>query len=79
MAEFKFNCPQCGLAIEADESLCGQVAACPHCEKGIVVPGNKSNTKVQHANLSTSGRIKGLRLLIKENVIKSKSPKMLNA
>lgn len=58
MAEFKFNCPQCGQEIEADESARGQVAECPHCEKGIVVPSKKLNTQVQHSNLSTSGRIK---------------------
>jgi len=38
MAEFKFNCPQCGQTIEADESFRGQTAECPYCGKGIVVP-----------------------------------------
>lgn len=38
MAEFKFNCPQCGQTIEADESARGLVAECPYCSKGIVVP-----------------------------------------
>ena len=38
MAEFQFKCPQCGQAVTADESLRGQTAQCPFCEKGIVVP-----------------------------------------
>ena len=38
MAEFTFNCPQCGAPIEADDSIRGQVAECPYCGKGIVVP-----------------------------------------
>ena len=41
MATFKFNCPQCGQEIEADEAYRGQVAECPHCSKGIVVPRSK--------------------------------------
>ena len=35
---FEFTCPQCGQMVEADESFRGQVAQCPHCGKGIVVP-----------------------------------------
>jgi len=42
MAEFEFKCPQCGQTIEADDSFCGQVAECPHCGKGIVVPKSES-------------------------------------
>jgi len=38
MAEFEFKCPQCGGAIEADDSFRGQTVECPHCGKGIVVP-----------------------------------------
>lgn len=38
MATFKFNCPQCGQAVETDEDNRGHVAECPHCGKGIVVP-----------------------------------------
>ena len=37
----EFKCPQCGQTVEADESDRGQVAACPHCGKGIVVPRGK--------------------------------------
>ena len=40
MAQFTFKCPQCGADIEADNSLSGQVAECPCCEKGIVIPRN---------------------------------------
>ena len=49
MAEFKFNCPRCWQAIEADESLRGQVAECPHCRQAIVVPRvvPKENTPTQ--------------------------------
>ena len=49
MAEFTFNCPQCGQRIEADESSRGQVAECPHCGKGIVVP--HINPKPQMSNM----------------------------
>lgn len=38
MSEFEFKCPQCGGSIEAEESLRGQVAECPYCGKGIVIP-----------------------------------------
>ena len=47
MAEFKFNCPQCGQTVEADESARGQVAACPHCGKGIVVPRSTVKSAVK--------------------------------
>ena len=40
MAEFEFKCPQCDESIEADDSMCGEVAECPSCGKGIVVPRN---------------------------------------
>ena len=46
MAEFKFNCPQCNQKIEADESLRGQVAVCPTCGKGIVVPSGKGKSQI---------------------------------
>ena len=38
MAKFYFKCPQCGKSVEADDSFQGQVAECPSCKKGIVVP-----------------------------------------
>ena len=38
MAKFDFTCPQCGVLIEAEESLRGLVLECPSCGKGIVVP-----------------------------------------
>lgn len=38
MANFDFTCPQCGVLIEANESLRGLVLECPSCGKGIVVP-----------------------------------------
>ena len=63
MAEFKFNCPQCNQKIEADESLRGQVAECPHCGKGIVVPraAAKPNGDTQNAreNRSASRKSQG--------------------
>ena len=43
MAQFEFKCPQCGESIEADDSLCGQIAECPSCGKGIVVPRNAAS------------------------------------
>ncbi len=47
MATFKFNCPQCGQAVETDEDNRGQVAECPHCGKGIVVPRGTSRLGVR--------------------------------
>ncbi len=49
MAKFDFKCPQCGETIEADDSFRGQVAECPSCGKGIVVPRKlpPSEKKVQ--------------------------------
>lgn len=38
MEQFKFNCPQCHKLVEADDSFRGQVAECPYCGKGIVIP-----------------------------------------
>lgn len=38
MAQFEFKCPQCGETIEADDTFRGQVAECPSCGKGIVIP-----------------------------------------
>lgn len=36
-----FKCPQCGKSVECDETFRGQVAECPYCGKGIVVPREK--------------------------------------
>lgn len=52
MAEFQFRCPQCGEAIEADETLRGQMAECPYCGKNIAVP-NKCLRKVAVRHDST--------------------------
>ena len=41
----EFKCPQCGQMVEAEESARGQVAACPHCGKGIIVPRNGVQSK----------------------------------
>lgn len=40
MAKFQFKCPQCGQALDADDSVCGQAVACPYpnCGKTIVIP-----------------------------------------
>jgi len=48
----EFNCPQCGQSVEADESACGHVAACPHCGKGIVVPRGKSQSSVPRTGVT---------------------------
>ena len=57
MAEFEFNCPQCGQTIEADESLRGQVAECPHCGKEIVVPRGKGKSQMIHlSGMKTEGQ-----------------------
>ena len=44
MMNFEFKCPQCGQMVEADEAYRGQVAECPHCGKGIVVPRRNPRT-----------------------------------
>jgi len=41
---FEFKCPQCGQMVEADESYRGQVAECPYCGKGIVIPRQNPRT-----------------------------------
>ena len=56
MAQFEFKCPQCRQTIEADDSLCGQVAECPHCGKGIVVPHNAANKPAPKAQLRPATR-----------------------
>ena len=43
----EFKCPQCGQLVTADESSRGQVAECPHCGKGIVVPHGKPRLGVR--------------------------------
>ena len=52
---FEFKCPQCGQQVMADESDRGQVAECPHCGKGIVVPRVKPKLGVTR-NAGTGGR-----------------------
>lgn len=42
---FEFKCPQCGQMVEADEAYRGQVAECPHCGKGIVIPRHNPQTR----------------------------------
>jgi len=44
---FEFKCPQCGQMVEADEAYRGQVAECPHCGKGIVIPRDKPKVQVE--------------------------------
>ena len=44
---FEFKCPQCGQMVEADETYRGQVAECPHCGKGIVVPRDKQKVQIE--------------------------------
>ena len=45
MAEFEFKCPQCGGEVTADDSLAGQVARCPFCGKGVVIPRTRGAAK----------------------------------
>ena len=57
MAEFSFNCPQCGQPVGVDELLRGKVVECPHCEKNIVVPrgavkSNDSNQTIRERRSS---------------------------
>lgn len=55
MAKFSFKCPQCNETVDADDSFRGQVAECPYCNKGIVVPRSimvrpTSSAKLPHVN-----------------------------
>lgn len=34
---FKFNCPYCRQAIEAEDSWVGQIAECPKCGKSVEI------------------------------------------
>lgn len=49
MAEYIFNCPQCGESIEADDSFCGMEAECPHCACKIIVP-ERHKVELKKAN-----------------------------
>ena len=46
----EFKCPQCGKTVAADESARGQVAECPYCGKGIVVPRGKPKLGVRRTS-----------------------------
>ncbi len=35
---FSFDCPECEGSIEAEPSMSGQAAPCPHCRNSIVIP-----------------------------------------
>lgn len=54
---FEFKCPQCGKPVTVNESYRGQVAECPHCNKGIVIPRSKeSAAKAQKPQLPPKTR-----------------------
>ena len=58
---FEFKCPQCGQMVEADEAYRGQVAECPHCGKGIVVPRRNPRTGMAHnQGIGKGGTVKDL-------------------
>ena len=70
---FEFKCPQCGQMVEADEAYRGQVAECPHCGKGIVIPRDKPKVQVvrkqglvntQGQSHSTGGSIRASHKLV---------------
>ena len=47
MALFEFDCPQCRKRVALDDQYCGKVVACPHCDKGVVVPKKMSGSGQQ--------------------------------
>ena len=56
---FEFTCPQCGQMVEADEAYRGQVAECPHCGKGIVIPRHNPRTgTVRNKRIETGETVK---------------------
>ena len=54
MAEFQFKCPQCGQTVETEEYCRGQVAECPYCGKGIVVPSGNMQADIQRKGTKTT-------------------------
>ncbi len=48
MAEITFNCSNCGVEIEADDSFAGAVAQCPSCNSTVMIPmqGIKPGMKI---------------------------------
>ena len=84
---FEFKCPQCGQMVEADEAYRGQVAECPHCGKGIVIPrirmpvpplaskaDRTDNSEIQNAHNS-----KGIKWKMKRDPELQQSVKTSNA
>lgn len=54
MGQLEFKCPQCGQNIEANDALRGQVAECPSCGKGIVIPRINNVTSPQSKSIIAS-------------------------
>ncbi len=48
MAEISFTCPNCGVELEAEESVAGSVLQCPGCSSCVMVPmpGIKPGMKI---------------------------------
>lgn len=38
MADILFNCPHCGISVEAPDSLAGQEVSCPSCSQNFILP-----------------------------------------
>ena len=47
MADFEFECPFCGKALEIDEAHRGRQTTCPVCRKAILIPDRTSTAAPQ--------------------------------
>lgn len=50
MANFTFNCPECGQHLEAQDEWRGKEAQCPSCNSTVVIPDKEENKPDSEAN-----------------------------
>lgn len=56
MSDIKFNCPECGGALEVDASGAGMTVNCPDCKKPICIPKPVAKIQVRQPISSPSAR-----------------------
>ena len=59
MAGITFNCSNCGVEIEADDSFAGSVAQCPNCNSTVMIPmqGIKPGMKIAGYEISADSAL----------------------
>lgn len=55
---FSFDCPECEGSIEAEPSMSGQAAPCPHCRNSIVIPHPASKFPIHAPPLPSRRRLR---------------------